>query len=64
MLLVASETKDSLGETEPYYGLKVCLSSGHTPVSQSIKFSCQMLRHTTDMEHVVHDAQPLPPKVH
>ena len=37
------------------HGLKVGPSSRHTLVSQTIKFSCQALRHSCNTEHFVDD---------
>ena len=53
--LVVKKLKDSLGQIEPCHSLKVGPASGHAPVSQSIKFSCQALRHRANTKHVVHD---------
>ena len=47
--------KKASGQIEPCHGLKVGPSSRHTLVSQTIKFSCQVLRHIYNMEYVDDD---------
>ena len=55
LVLLVKKMEDSLGQINPCHGLKVRPSSRHTLVSQTTKFSCQVLRHSCNLEHFVDD---------